>query len=118
MLGSALDTEVVHSSAERQHQVVVGERRHLSEPDLVLVQIHRRHLSRMDTGVRLVVEQVTKRMPDGDRREQVGGNLVQERLERVIVVAVNEHNVDIRLAQLARSADPGEPSAENQDART
>ena len=65
----------------------------------------------MDTGVRLVVEQVTKRMPDGDRREQVGGNLVQERLERVIVVAVDEHHVDVRLAQLPRSADPGEPSA-------
>ena len=45
--------------------------------------------------------------------EQVGRDLVQERLEGVVVVLVDEHDVDVGVLQLPRSADPGEPAAED-----
>lgn len=118
MLGRPLDPEEVHLRAKGQHQVVVAQRVHLGEPDLAGVQIHRRHLGRMDPGVRLVVEQVTKRMSDGALRKQVGGDLIQQRLERVIVVSVDDDHVDVRLAQLPRGADPRESPAQDDDART
>lgn len=71
----------------------------------------------MDAGIRLVIEQVTKGMPHRARREQVGGDLVQEGLERVIVMPVDDHHVDLVLAQLACCADPGEPAAKHQNPR-
>ena len=67
--------------------------------------------------VRLVVEEVAQRMADGSRLEQAGRDLVQERLERVVVVLVDEHDVGVGVLQLPRGADSGEASAEDQDAR-
>ena len=62
-------------------------------------------------------EQVAERVSDGRRLEQAGGELVQQRLEGVVVVPVDEHDVGVRVLQLLRGADPGEPAAEDQDAR-
>ena len=56
-------------------------------------------------------------MADGGLLEQARGHLVQERLEGVVVVLVDEHDVDVALVQLLRGADPGEAAAEDEDAR-
>ena len=50
-----------------------------------------------------------------DRRllEQVGRDLVEQRLEGVVVVLVDEDDVDVGVLQLARRADPAEPAAED-----
>ena len=53
------------------------------------------HLGLVHGDVRLVVEQVAQRVPDRGRLEQVGGDLVQERLERVVVVPVDDRDVDV-----------------------
>ena len=45
--------------------------------------------------VLLVVEQVAQRVPDRGRLEQAGRDLVEERLEGVVVVPVDEHDVDV-----------------------
>jgi hypothetical protein len=72
----------------------------------------------VDPGVQLAVEQVTKRVPGGALGEQVGGDLLQQRLEREIIVSVDDDHVDVRLAQLPRGTDPREPPAQDKDART
>ena len=56
-------------------------------------------------------------MADGGLLEQPCRDLVQERLEGVVVVLVDEHDVDVALVQLLRGADPGEAAAEDEDAR-
>jgi hypothetical protein len=56
VLGSARDAEEVHPRAERQHQIVITQRGQPGEPDFALGEIHRRHGSLMDPGVRLVIE--------------------------------------------------------------
>ena len=71
----------------------------------------------MDRDVRLVVEQVAQRVPDRDRLEERGRDLVEERLEGVVVVAVDDHDVDVGALQLSRSSDTAEAAAEDQDAR-
>ena len=53
-------------------------------------------------------------MADRGRLEEVRGDLVEQRLERVVVVLVDEHDVDVGVLQLARGADAGEPAAEHE----
>ena len=43
--------------------------------------------------------------------------LVEERLERVVVVPVDEHDVGVGVLQLLHGADAGEAAAEDHDAR-
>ena len=71
----------------------------------------------VDGGVRLLVEEPSQRMPDRRRLEQVGGDLVEERLERVVVVLVDEHHVGVGVLQLPSGAEAGETATEDQDAR-
>jgi hypothetical protein len=49
--------------------------------------------------------------------EQPAGELVEQRLEGVVAVAVDEDDVRVRIRELLRGADPGEASAQDQDAR-
>ena len=71
----------------------------------------------MDAGVLLIVEEVAQRVPDRRPLQQAGGDLVEERLEGVVVVLVHDHDVHVRLLQRARRADAREAAAEDQDAR-
>ena len=63
------------------------------------------------------MEEIAQRMPDGVRLEQARRHLVQERLEGVVVVLVDQHDVDVGLLQLPCGADTREAAAEDQDAR-
>ncbi len=117
MVGGPLDAEVVHLGAERQHEIVVLERRHLVEPGLAAVEVDSRDAGLVDGDVRLVVEEVAKRVRDGLRVEQPGRELVEHGLERVVVVRVDERHADVGVLQLAARADPSEASPENEDTR-
>src|SRR4029453_12276287 len=44
--------------------------------------------------------------------------LIEERLERVVVVAVDQHDVGVGTLELLGGANPGEASAENDDPPT
>ena len=90
MLGGAGGAEEVDLGAEREHEVVVGQRLHPVEPHLLLLQIDGGDVGLVDGDVGLVVEEIAQRMSDGRGLEQVGRDLVQERLEGVVVVLVDE----------------------------
>ena len=115
---AAPSAEEVDLRAEREDEVVVGQGRELVELDLARVEVDRGDRRLVDRGVVLVVEEVADRVADGRRLEQARRDLVQERLERVVVVLVDEHDVDVGLVQLVRGTDPGEAAAENEDPRS
>ena len=50
-------------------------------------------------------------------REQGGGYLVQHRLEGVVVVSIDQHDVGLGVGKLAGRADAAEPAAENENSR-
>ena len=116
VLRGAFGAEEVDLGAEPENEIVVGERRHLRELHLALGEVDRRHRRLVDGGVVLVVDQVAERVSDGAGLQQTGRELVQERLEGVVVVLVHEHDVDVGLLQLSRRADAGEAAAEDDDA--
>ena len=57
-------------------------------------------------------------MPYGRRLEQPGRQLVQQRLEGVVVVPIDEHDVGVGVLQLPCGTDPREAAAENEDPRS
>jgi len=118
VLGGSLRPEVVHLGAQGEHEVVVGAGGETVERHLLRVEVDRGDGCLVDGGVVLVLHEIAERVPDGRRLEQPRRELVQERLEGVVVVLVDEDDVDVRLLQVPRRADPGEAAAEDEDAWT
>ena len=117
VLGSALGSEEVDLRTERRHEVVVGERCDLGELHLALVQVDRRDGCLVNGDVRLLLKKVAQGMSDRGGFEQGGGDLVEERLEGVVVVLVDQHDVDVGVLQFLCGAESRESSPEDQDAR-
>ena len=76
------------------------------------------HRRLVDGRVFLVLEEVAQRMRDRRRVQEPGGELVEHRLEAVVVVRVHQHDVDVGMLELARSPETGEPAPEDEDARS
>ena len=117
VLDRALGAEEVDLGAEAEDEVVVRDRRHALEADLPRFEVDPGHGRLVDRRVVVAREQVTQRVADSARVEQAGGELVEQRLEGVVVVPVDEHDLGVRVLQLLRRADPGEPATEDQDPR-
>jgi hypothetical protein len=111
VLGRPVHAEEVDLRAERENEVVVSLRRELVEADLARLQVDSSHPVLVDADVVLLVEEVADRMADRGLLEQARRDLVKQRLERVVVVPIHEHDVDVALAQLPGGADPAESSA-------
>jgi hypothetical protein len=62
VLLGALDAEEVDPRAQPQHEVVVGDRRHLCEGDLAPGEVDAGHGGLVDGDVRLLMEQVSQSM--------------------------------------------------------
>ena len=52
-------------------------------------------------------------MGDRGRLDQARSELVEHGLETVVVVRVDQHNVDVRVLELPRGAQTGEPAAKD-----
>ena len=117
VLGGALGAEEVDLRAEPEDEVVV--RRAARGPSKLTSRASRSiagHRGLVHRRVLLAVQQVTQRVADRRRLEQAGRELVEERLEGVVVVPVDEHDVGVRVLELLRRADAGEAAAENENA--
>ena len=113
----SLGAEVVDLRTEPEDQVVVGDRRDLVELHLARREIDRGDGRLVNGRVLLLREQVAQRMAHGRRLQQPGGELVEQRLEGVVVVPVDEHHLGVGVLQLLRRADPGKAAAENEHPR-
>jgi hypothetical protein len=56
-------------------------------------------------------------MSNGSALEQVGSDLIEQRLEGVVVVLVDQHDLGIGLLERPRSSDSRKTSPENEYAR-
>ena len=118
VLGGALGPEEVDLGAEPEDEVVVGDRREPVEADLPRVEVDPGHGRLVDGRVLLALDQVAERVTDRRRLEQAARELVEQRLEGVVVVAVDQHDLGVGVLELLRGADAGEASAEDEDAWT
>ena len=72
----------------------------------------------MDRGVVLALDEIAERVSHSRRLEQPRRQLVEQRLERVVVVPVHDNDVDVGVLQLPCGTDPGKAAAENEDPRS
>ena len=115
MVRRPFHAEEIDLRPEPEDEVVVGQRLELLERHLAGIQVDGRDQVLVDPRVVLVVEKVADRVADGRLLEQARRHLVQQRLERVVVVLVHDDDLDVALLQLLRSADSGKASAEDED---
>jgi len=78
--------------------------------------VHPGHLIEQDGGVLLVAQNGADRLGDIGGRQCRGRDLVQERLEEVVIVAVDHRHLDGRPGQLARRFESAEAGADDNDA--
>jgi hypothetical protein len=69
------------------------------------------------TSVLLLTENVADRPGHVGRRERRGRDLVQQRLEAMVVLSVDHGDLERRAAQRFRGFDPAETRADNDDRR-
>ncbi len=117
MLGRPVDAEEVDLGAERQDQVVVAQRLHLVEGHLASRQVDAGHGGAVHHDVGLVPEEMAERVGDGAGVEQARRDLVEQGLERVVVVPVDQDHVGVGVLEGAHGPDAGEAAAEDQHAR-
>ena len=86
----------------------------LRELDLPGVEVDSGDAVHVEARVVLVVKEIAHRVADRGLLEEAGGDLVQERLERVVVVLVDEHDVDVALLQPVSRSDAREAAAEDE----
>jgi hypothetical protein len=118
VLCSAVDAEEVDLRPEREHEVVVGLRLELLEPRLARVEVHLHDPVLVDPRVVVALEEVADRVADRRLFQQTRSELVEQRLERVVVVLVDEDDVDGALREFVGGTDPAEAAAQDEDART
>ena len=108
--------EEVRLRADRQHERVAGELLAARQLDAVGRRVDGGHLAELDLDARVVAEQLAQRERDVDRGELRRRHLVEQRLELVVVVAVDERHADAVLArQPLDAADAGEAAADHDD---
>ena len=71
----------------------------------------------MNGDVGVLVEEVAQRVAHLGGLQQVGRELIEERLERVVVVLVDEDDIGIGVLQRPGRADAAEAAAEDDDTR-
>ena len=115
MLGQLVVAEVGHAGARRHNQAVVGEGDgdavRASGRNLPALEIEAGDLGQQHGGVLLKAQDVPERGGDLPLGEDAGRDLVQERLEQMMGLAVDEGDVDRRPAERARREEPAEAAA-------
>ena len=112
----ARGAEEVRLRSGRQHDRVPAVLAPVRGRDGQLLRIERGHVLELDVDVRPVVEQAAQRVGDVGRRELARRDLVEQRLELVVVVAVQQRDLDVvLLRQPLRGPDAGEAAADDDD---
>ena len=73
------------------------------------------HLAHVHGDVALIAQDVAQRRGDRRRGEAGGGHLVEQRLEQVMVAAIDQRDLDRRPLELAHGPEAGESAADDDD---
>src|SRR5262249_11072144 len=117
VLGGAGGAVEVHPGAEAKEQVVVADAAMAGDLDLTLRQVDARDLALGKAPALAFADQLIDRRADTIAAELVGRDLVEQRQEGVVVVAVDERDIHRRATQLAQRGHAGKAGAENNDLR-
>ena len=98
-----------------EHEVVPGERLAVRRRDGAGGRVDRGHRQLLDGDRLVLVEDGAERAGDVGGRQLGRGHLVQQRLELVVVVAVEQRDGHAVLAELLGAADAGEAAADDHD---
>jgi hypothetical protein len=97
-------------------QRVVGYRAAVGQLDLTLDRVEPDRLAQQDRGVVISAEDAAQRLGDVAGRDRAGGDLVQQRLEDVVVAPIDEGQVDALVTtQPTRRVQPAEAAAHDED---
>ena len=107
--------EVGGFGAGRDDEGIVGEFSAVAEDDLFGDRVKVERFAKKDFNILLAAEDGTERCGDFRRRERAGGNLVEERLEKVKVTAVDEGDAGAGTFEGLRGDETSEASTENYD---
>jgi hypothetical protein len=109
-------TEEVGLRPRGEDQRVAGEHVSVGRGHAVRRRIDRRHLGQLDLHVDVIVEELAQRVRDVARGQLRRRDLVEQRLELVIVVAVDQGDPDVvAVGQPPGAADAGEAAADDDD---
>ena len=111
--------EVRLARSRGDHEAVVGNgvmaTVRVRRQDEAPVEVKARHLAELYRQVLLTVEDVTRRRGDLPFGEDPGGNLVEQRLEEVVVRAVDQSHVHGRVPQEARREETTKAGPDDDD---
>ena len=118
LLGS-LRVEEVRLRPGRQDQEVALVTPAVSCGHRPALRIGNHHLGHLHVHVRVATKRLAKRRRDIARPDLRGGDLVEQRLELVVVVLVDQRDLHVvALGQLARAPEPGKAAADDHDVRS
>ncbi len=103
--------------AGRQDQVVVVDRARVAHADLPLDLVDALDVAEHHRDVLVRAEQRADRRGDVRGRQRRGRDLVEQRLEQVVVGAVDQHQLDVELGDVHRRLQAAEAAADDGDDR-
>ena len=118
-LGELVVSEVRLPDARPDDEAVVGKRQHLpvraNGGDLLRCDVDRGHVGQLHGRVLLALQDVASRRSDLSRREDPGRDLVQQRLEEMVVRPVDQRQLDRRVAEKPGREKSAESGADDHD---
>ncbi|MCW0450731.1 hypothetical protein NB706_003565 [Xanthomonas sacchari] len=115
--GPVVVTEIGMGGAGGDQQVVVGQRLPIGQAHLPRLLVDVDDFPKAHFDVVLVAQDLPQRRGDVRGRQAGGGDLVQQRLEQVMVAAVDQGDVQRRPGQSAGGPQAGEATADHDQVR-
>ena len=117
ILLDALHAEEIRRRARRQDEIIVGHLAVVRDDDLALL-VQAAQSCHEEIDVLVVAEEGADGVGDLVRRKERSRKLVKQRLEKVKIAAIDDHDVEaLVLDQIADDLDSAEACADNHDAR-
>ena len=113
--GPVVVAEIRVGGAGREQQGVVVEGAAVGEAQALVVGLDLRDLAQQHGDVLLPAQDVAQRRGDVRRGKTGGGDLVEQRLEQMMVAAIDQRDPHRRPFQRARGPQAAEPAADDHD---
>src|SRR4051812_41203785 len=108
--------EVSGDAAERDHEIIVGERL-VGEGDVARVEVDVFDLFEEDGDVGMIGEDGANWLRDVRRGETGGGGLIEERLGEVMILAIDQRDLRVGMAELLAKCQAAKSGAKDYDSR-
>ena len=100
----------------RENQGVVGQRVAVLEQHALLRRIHAGHRGEQGRDLGTAAQEIADRPGNFRGRQRGGGDLVKQRLEQMVVAAIDQRDADRRAGQAKRRLQPAETGTNDHDA--